>query len=167
MDGKGMAQIVQARLTPRTAGSPDSRLCAHPAKVSLERILDNPSSFARSEKRGGLTRSRDRRGPAVGIRGQGLVHLGPEGHESGLVELGQANGQQAVLEVDVRSVQADDLAIAEARAVEQQKNGAEGDGVQGTLSALVAIGRVQQALQFLTRVNVRDELRGSLRHYGR
>ena len=99
-------------------------------EVGLECIEDNPSPFARGEKRSLVAVSHDRRGTTVGVLGEDLADLRPEGDQPGPVELGQANGQQRVAEIDIRSVQANDFAIAETCAVEQQQDRTNGHRFQ-------------------------------------
>src|SRR4029078_9579414 len=98
MHGESGPKVVQTRLVTRAVGSPDARFVAQPAEVALERILDDPSPLTGGEKRGIFARPRGRRNPAVDVIGQGSADLRPEGDQSGLVKLGQADSQQVAVE---------------------------------------------------------------------
>src|SRR5271156_3085687 len=99
MDGERVAEIVQARLVTCAVGSPDARLRTNAPEVGLEGLEDNPSPFARGEKRRLVAGSHDRRSTTVGVFGEDLADLRSKRDQPGLVELGQANGQQRVFDV--------------------------------------------------------------------
>src|SRR5215475_437230 len=153
VDGEGVSHVVQARLMSGTGGfayhlGTDPQAAEGPLGV-LPGHRTAPAGD--KEWRGGPGM------PLVapcGVRGQNLQQVIADRHQPALVELALADAEDPGIDVDIGHSECKRLAYAQTCAIKQEQDRPIGVGTNAATWMVVRCDRIEQAPQFLARVNI-------------
>ena len=151
MDREGVPQVVQPRLVASTVRSAYPRMFPEPLECVVHRLHVNrgPTSAEEEAARRAVPWMRCR-SPA-GVVGQHACQIVDRWDQAGLEELGIADGEQGVRQIDVRDGQGQRLTDAQPGPVQQQQDRPQGVRFDQGAVVLGRRDRIQQPADFVSR----------------
>ena len=126
MDREGVPQVVQPRLVATAVGAPHAGMFPEPLEGILQRPAVNRRPASADEEVALGAGRRMRISPPAGVIAQHLRQVRADGNQSGLEELGIADGEQGVRQVHVCRPPGQRLPAPQPGPVQQQQDRSQG-----------------------------------------
>jgi hypothetical protein len=163
VNGERMSKVVNSRLL-MCVSSTDARVIAQSSELRFESPVPNgAASLCREEGGVGWPSLR----PSAVILNQDPVQLRSHGNQSRLAELRVPNRQHGPTQIHVGASEVCRLADAQASPIVQQNHCADRHRLHCAGALRIGLDYPEKAADFFLRVDVGNEDRRTLRHYGR
>ena len=157
VDGHGVPEVMEAGLPPIRRRSPNAGMLPQTPKDFFKLLAGDGVATSRGKKSGARAGGLGQGLPCLAVGPKRLAQILSNGDDARLKEFGIPDREKAFAEVDITAPQPEPFAGTEPRSIQEEEQRTIRQGLQGKSCRGQGHRRLQQALEFLVRGDVRLE----------